>query len=138
MGQVSNLPEDHRQVGHLPHVPPTPDPRPLTPDAALRSYGITHIYIDWAEIARYRSPGNYGYSPAIVPQTFRELVRSGVLGTPLVWRYNLESLPTGSQQVFREWNDLLSPGPDGKPSAVFYALYSVRTASRRVSESASR
>src|SRR5262249_3441032 len=26
---------------------------------ALRERGITHVYVDWPEIARYRSPGHY-------------------------------------------------------------------------------
>jgi hypothetical protein len=29
----------------------------------LAELGISHIYIDWAELERYRQPGNYGYSP---------------------------------------------------------------------------
>jgi hypothetical protein len=30
--------------------------------AALQEQGITHILVNWSEIARYRSPGNYGFS----------------------------------------------------------------------------
>ncbi len=29
---------------------------------ALQAEGISHVFIHWGELARYRSPGNYGYS----------------------------------------------------------------------------
>ncbi len=31
----------------------------------LAELGISHVYIDWAELRRYRQPGNYGYSPYV-------------------------------------------------------------------------
>ncbi len=39
--------------------------------AALQSAGITHILIDWSEIARYRSPGNYGFPDYVTPARVR-------------------------------------------------------------------
>lgn len=30
--------------------------------ARLSELGVSHVYIDWAELRRYRQPGNYGYS----------------------------------------------------------------------------
>jgi hypothetical protein len=30
--------------------------------SALAARKISHIYIDWGELGRYRQPGNYGYS----------------------------------------------------------------------------
>jgi hypothetical protein len=47
--------------------------------AELRTRGISHVYVDWAEIARYRSPGNYGLSPIPQPALFDQLVTAGVL-----------------------------------------------------------
>ncbi len=41
--------------------------------------GVTHVYVDWSEIARYRSPGNYGFTPFVAPDLFAGLVRAGVL-----------------------------------------------------------
>jgi hypothetical protein len=38
----------------------------------LRENNISHIYFDWSEIARYRSPGNYGFTDWVT----RELVWS--------------------------------------------------------------
>lgn len=40
---------------------------------------ITHVYVDWPEIRRYRSPGNYGFSSFVVPEVFDRLVAGGVL-----------------------------------------------------------
>ncbi|MCA1685993.1 MAG: glycosyltransferase family 39 protein, partial [Planctomycetia bacterium] len=47
--------------------------------AALKGLGITHIYVDWFDIDRYRSPGNYGFTPFVVPAEFDRLVEAGVL-----------------------------------------------------------
>lgn len=62
--------------------------------AALANRGISHVYVDWGEIARYRSPGNYGISDFLQPRVFAELVAAGVL----------EAIPPRSDhagQVFR-------------------------------------
>ena len=48
----------------------------------LRRRGVTHIYVDWFEIERYRSPGNYGFTPFVTPEVFDRLVEAGVLGPP--------------------------------------------------------
>ena len=48
--------------------------------ADLHRRGITHVYVDWAEIDRYRQPGNYGFSDFETPEVFDELVRAGLLG----------------------------------------------------------
>jgi hypothetical protein len=49
---------------------------------ALYQRGITHLYVDWFEIDRYRSPGNYGFTPFVTPKVFSELVAAGVLEPP--------------------------------------------------------
>ena len=33
----------------------------------LAELKISHIYFDWAELRRYRQPGNYGYSSYVTP-----------------------------------------------------------------------
>ncbi len=45
----------------------------------LRSAGITHIMIHWAEIARYRSPGNYGFSDWPQPADIDEMLEQSVV-----------------------------------------------------------
>jgi hypothetical protein len=44
--------------------------------ATLREHGISHIYIAWSEIARYRSRGNYGFTDYVT----RELVHDELVG----------------------------------------------------------
>ena len=46
----------------------------------LETLGITHVFVDWFEIERYRSPGNYGFTPYVTPAVFEKLVKAGVLG----------------------------------------------------------
>ncbi len=45
----------------------------------LRSRGLTHILVDWAEIARHRKPGGYGFSPFVTQERFDAWERAGVL-----------------------------------------------------------
>ncbi|HQU42110.1 MAG: hypothetical protein B7Z73_03490 [Planctomycetia bacterium 21-64-5] len=57
--------------------------KPQEIDAELSRRGISHIYVNWSEIFRYRRPGNYGGVPAfITPDWFARLVDCGVLETP--------------------------------------------------------
>ncbi len=59
--------------------------RDRSPEAVrdeLARRGITHVYVDWSEIARYRSPGNYGYTDYVTPARFARLVSAGVLSPP--------------------------------------------------------
>jgi hypothetical protein len=52
--------------------------------ADLKRRGITHIYVDWADIERYRSPGNYGFTDYVTLPRFDRLVDAGVLSKPRV------------------------------------------------------
>jgi hypothetical protein len=43
---------------------------------ALREHGVSHIFIHWLEIARYQSPGNYGFTEYVTRRLVHdELVR---------------------------------------------------------------
>ncbi len=57
---------------------PRQDPRRGPP--GLLDRRITHVYVDWAEIDRYRKPGNYGFTDFETPEVFDALVAAGVLG----------------------------------------------------------
>lgn len=46
---------------------------------ALASREIGYVFVDWAEIARYRSAGNYGFTDFVQPEVFERLVSDGVL-----------------------------------------------------------
>ncbi len=51
--------------------------------ARLDSLGIDYVYVHWAEIARYRSPGNYGFTDYVQPEVFELLVKHQVLAPPV-------------------------------------------------------
>ncbi len=45
----------------------------------FRRRGIAFVLVDWAEIRRFRSPGNYGFSEFVQPEVFDKLVADGIL-----------------------------------------------------------
>jgi 4-amino-4-deoxy-L-arabinose transferase-like glycosyltransferase len=49
----------------------------------LHDKGITHVYVCWEWIRRYREEGNYGYTEFVTPARFEQLVKEGVLGPPV-------------------------------------------------------
>jgi hypothetical protein len=51
--------------------------------AKLHAEGITHIYVDWNWIRRYREPGNYGFTDFVTPARFDQLMADGVLRPPV-------------------------------------------------------
>ncbi len=65
---------------------------------ALLSLGATHVYVDWHQIERYRSPGNYGFTNYVTPELFAKLVSDGVLEIPAAVgpRQELYALKSGS------------------------------------------
>ena len=71
---------------------------------ALRGMGVTHVYVNWAEIERYRSPGNYGFTNFVTPEVFARLVRPA----PSVRRRDpgpkqeLYAVLTGPDRVMKE------------------------------------
>jgi hypothetical protein len=58
----------------------TRDRTPTQIRQALAARGITHVYVDWYEIERYRSPGNYGFTAYVTPAVFARLVSENILG----------------------------------------------------------
>jgi len=69
--------------------PPVGKPRdwPLKPPKDIRdklhAEGITHVYVDWDWIRRYREPGNYGFTDFVHPALFNRLISEGVLREPV-------------------------------------------------------
>lgn len=71
--------------------------RDRTPEEVRRTLeqrGISHIYVSWREIDRYRSPGNYGITDFLQTHLFDDLVAAGVLEA-------LPPLPDDSGQMYR-------------------------------------
>lgn len=50
----------------------------------LRQQGITHIYVNWSEILRYRL--TYGFTDFVFPQRFEQLQTQGVVEPPITMR----------------------------------------------------
>jgi hypothetical protein len=48
----------------------------------LKELGVTIVFVDWPEIERYRSPGNYGFTSFVTREFFDGLVKDGVLNRP--------------------------------------------------------
>lgn len=46
---------------------------------SLDTLRVTHVLVDWSEIARHRKPGGYGFTDFVQPEVFAQLVRAGVL-----------------------------------------------------------
>ncbi len=55
------------------------DRSPAELAGTLDELGIAYVYVDWAEVARYKSPGNYGFTPFVEPAVFARLEAAGVL-----------------------------------------------------------
>ncbi len=58
--------------------------RPLDLWRALREQNVKFVFVNWSEIARYRSPDNYGFDAFIQPQLMQRLQQDGVLQPVIV------------------------------------------------------
>lgn len=66
---------------------------------SLRERRIRYVFVHWSELARYRSPKNYGYSDYPVRSDLDELVQAGVL-TPTEVPMGDEKLSDESGTMF--------------------------------------
>ncbi|MFY9255641.1 MAG: hypothetical protein WAO83_19460 [Fuerstiella sp.] len=87
--------------------------------ATLNTHEVTHIYVNWSEILRYRL--TYGFTKYVTPERFTRLVEAGVLnpGVPMTsikfddlseqQQTEIKSWPGGPQQVSGEsyWNNIV-------------------------------
>ena len=70
-------------------------------DGFLES-GITEILVDWNEISRFKSPGNYGFSDFIEPTVFYKLTLAGILTPIYPPDENLRNSPQRAYHVIPE------------------------------------
>ncbi len=81
-------------------------PRMRSPDEMrrrLKEAGVSHIVVNWSELARFRSPGNYGYTSDLVqPAVFDQLTRLGVLRRVPNVSESPDGIPALSGQVVYE------------------------------------
>lgn len=89
----------------------------------LRTHGITHVYVNWGEILRYRT--TYGYTEYVQPLRFRQLVDQNVLRPPLVV---VRQPLSGLDDSVWSWDGAEQLAADGETFAVS-ELYEVSPAS---------
>ena len=109
-----------------PDIPPKPRDEIL---AALHEQGITHVFVNWLEIVRYREPGSYTYTEFVSPRTMQQLVDRGVLTTaplsPQEQFVQYEGMSANKQQVIDNWAPELRSAVNGTPAVRAYELYTV-------------
>lgn len=96
----------------------TSKPEPGVPDNQLsmrpakeikqkfKAKQIAYVYVNWAEILRYRLPGSYGYTDYVTPARFEQLVKEGVLEPALPNQYSyrkLDSFRKEDLQALLSW-----------------------------------
>lgn len=89
---------------------------------------VTHIYVCWREILRYRSPGNYGYTDFVTPERFAELERLGILGKP--WPIpnsvmDLSDLDAGRREELETWGRALMVQSGDRRGFVTFQVFPV-------------
>lgn len=91
--------------------------------ARLKAEGITHVYVNWLEILRYRR--TYGYTPYVTPARFEDLVRNNVLlpGNTTAMA-SWAAMPQNQQDEVRSWqgSEFLKQPGDALTSRVLYKV----------------
>ena len=93
----------------------------------LQAAGITHLYVNWSEILRYRT--TYGYDPFITPELFDTLRQNRVLGEPFspaeaFWP--VKELTRSWQTEARKFGErLLRPGTADQELIPLWQVYEV-------------
>ena len=77
---------------------PTADVR-----ARLAERDVRFIAVNWLEILRYRARGSYGFSDFVRPQTFEQLVQSGILKQVRITEGRWSALNDHDKQQVRAW-----------------------------------
>lgn len=103
--------------------------RPLRDAAEIRqtlaAAGITHIYVNWQEILRYRT--TYGYTDFITPQRFARLQELGILGAALTHAgASWESVSEPARNEVERWAPELKTRVNGEPALITFQVYPVR------------
>ena len=92
--------------------------------AIFADQGVTQVFINWNEIARYR--GTYGFSPNVTPELFQELERLGVLTNGLTLaEEDVERLDPGIAAQLRGPLAGLLHERGGETTATLWQLYDV-------------
>ncbi|MDB5337190.1 MAG: hypothetical protein JWN70_2809 [Planctomycetaceae bacterium] len=103
--------------------------RPLKPAAEIRQLlkeqGITHVFVNWQEILRYRL--TYGYTDFVTPRRFQQLQAAGILDAE--WQMPggqlFDTMDVRSQQEVRNWGPELIREETGQRIFRTYEIFPV-------------
>ncbi len=90
--------------------------------------GITHVYVNWNWILRYRSPGNYGYTDFVTPERFAEVQRMGILGPALQIANSskpVEEIDSTWLPELESWGKLLITGAGDRREFITFQVFPV-------------
>ena len=65
----------------------------------FREAGITHVFVNWQEIMRYRN--TYGYTDFVTPARFAELQQRGILGEAINLGAEADDRTSVTAQVYK-------------------------------------
>ncbi len=109
------------------------DPRtkPLRSLAEIRqtlaAHGITHIYVNWSELLRYRT--TYTYTDFVAPERFQALVEGGLVAQPITpdaaWQ-RVADLPDSWRSQVESWGQALVRDVGGERVIPRWSVYAIR------------
>jgi hypothetical protein len=101
---------------------------PDTIRATFREHGVTHVFVNWSEILRYREPGSYGYTDFAHPDSLAALQAAGVLGppVPLPEAAYLMPISESKRKQMIEFAPQLEMSTPSQPYLRAYQLFPVR------------
>jgi hypothetical protein len=104
----------------------------------LRTRGITHLFVNWNEILRYRT--TYGFTDYVTPERLQSLVAMGILvPVPIPQELGLcrwEDVDSSWQQEVQRFAPQLKITADGTPAMIQFQCY--RLAETPIADSQSR
>ena len=105
---------------------PASQRRMLPPEVILqelRRHGVTHVFVNWGAVLRYRM--TYGYTEFVEPARFQQLVDHGVLGSRrILLQQPWTSLSDSERAMVESWQGYQNLVPDSNRFSVV-ELYTV-------------
>lgn len=98
--------------------------------ARLAQAGITHLFVNWREILRYRT--SYGYTDIANPKTIEKLQQMQLIGEPIRWpegigERNADDLSAADRQLIENWAPQLIQGLGSNQKLITAQLFPVMT-----------
>ena len=95
---------------------------PSEVQSRLAEAGVTHIYVNWSEILRYRT--TYGYTDFAHPEIFGWLITYGLIDTgQAIGVSNVEGLSEAELKELTNWGaELISPDRETWTSAELFKV----------------